>query len=57
MSCTAGNEINKDIHERILASGTIKLVSGACDLVLYELDVIIDFAGFGSTTAAAVVAV
>jgi 2-desacetyl-2-hydroxyethyl bacteriochlorophyllide A dehydrogenase len=50
-------EINTGIHERILASGAKKVVSDARDLASDELDVIIDFAGFGSTTAAAVASV
>jgi D-arabinose 1-dehydrogenase-like Zn-dependent alcohol dehydrogenase len=50
-------EINTDIHERILASGAKKVVSDARDLAPEELEVIIDFAGFGTTTAAAVASV
>ena len=50
-------EINRDIHNRIIESGAQKVFDDARDLAEEDLDVIIDFAGFGTTTAAAVAAV
>lgn len=50
-------EINQSIHGQIIASGAKKVVDDARDLAQNDLDVIIDFAGFGTTTAAAVAAV
>lgn len=50
-------EIDGTKHAAGLAAGVTAVVSDAKELATYELDVIVDFAGFGTTTAAAVEAI
>ncbi|MCR1783663.1 zinc-binding dehydrogenase [Nocardioides carbamazepini] len=50
-------EIDEEKHEAGLAAGLTAVVADAKELATYELDVIVDFAGFGTTTAAAVEAI
>lgn len=50
-------EIDGTKHAVGLAAGVTAVVSDAKELATYEVDVIVDFAGFGTTTAAAVEAI
>lgn len=50
-------EINESVRELGVERGVREVVADAADLRRFELDVIVDFAGFGTTTAAAVEAV
>jgi propanol-preferring alcohol dehydrogenase len=50
-------EVDGAKHAAGLAAGVTAVVSDAKELATFELDVIVDFAGFGTTTAAAVEAI
>lgn len=50
-------EVDESKHAAGLAAGIVAVVSDAKELAAYELDIIVDFAGFGTTTAAAVEAI
>lgn len=50
-------EINEAVWEKASALGVSGVVKDVVDLAQFNLDVIIDFAGFGTTTAAAVHAI
>lgn len=50
-------EVNTDIHADARAAGFADVVADAQELVGRDLDAVIDYAGFGTTTAAAVEAV
>ncbi|SDZ01831.1 alcohol dehydrogenase, propanol-preferring [Geodermatophilus africanus] len=50
-------EVDNAKHETGLAAGVTAVVSDAKELADFGLDVIVDFAGFGTTTAAAVEAI
>ncbi|ROO86790.1 propanol-preferring alcohol dehydrogenase [Actinocorallia herbida] len=50
-------EINEDVHDRARAIGVRKIVKDVAELADDDLEVIIDFAGFGTTTAGAIDAV
>ncbi len=47
-------EINTAVHEAGLERGVSKVVTNVLDLAPFELDLIVDFAGFGTTTAGAI---
>lgn len=46
-------EINEAVHERATEAGAVKVVKDIRDLADVGLDVVIDFAGFGTTTQGA----
>lgn len=50
-------EVEEGKHAAGLAAGVTAVVSDAKELADFDLDVIVDFAGFGTTTAAAVEAI
>jgi propanol-preferring alcohol dehydrogenase len=50
-------EVDESKHAAGLAAGVTAVVGDAKELAEFELDVIVDFAGFGTTTAAAVEAI
>jgi D-arabinose 1-dehydrogenase-like Zn-dependent alcohol dehydrogenase len=50
-------EINPDVHAAGLERGIEKVVNDVKDLAPFGLDLIVDFAGFGTTTAGAIEAV
>lgn len=52
-----GAEIRTEIHAVAKEHGVTEVVQDADDLAQFELDVIVDFAGFGTTTAAAIRAI
>jgi alcohol dehydrogenase, propanol-preferring len=52
-----GAEPNERVHLLARRRGVLDIVTDAADLAAFDLDVICDFAGFGTTTAAAVEAV
>ena len=62
IALTAGAEVfvaetRTDLHPKILASGASQVATSISSFANQELDAIIDFAGFGTTTAEAVEAV
>ncbi|QHE73225.1 zinc-binding dehydrogenase [Rhodococcus sp. WAY2] len=50
-------EINTDVHAAGLERGVKHVVNDVTELAPFELDLIVDFAGFGTTTAGAIEAV
>lgn len=50
-------EIREEAREVALKQGATEVVQDADDLAAFDLDVIVDFAGFGTTTAAAIRAI
>ncbi|MCD2100319.1 zinc-binding dehydrogenase [Rhodococcus rhodochrous] len=50
-------EVNESVHPLARAAGVREVVTDAKELAAFELDVIVDFAGAGVTTAAAVEAI
>lgn len=50
-------EVDDSKHPAGLEAGVMSVVSDAKELAAYDLDVIVDFAGFGTTTAAAIEAI
>jgi alcohol dehydrogenase, propanol-preferring len=46
-----------EVNARAVELGVTEVVTNTADLVKYNLDVIVDFAGFGTTTAAAIEAI
>jgi D-arabinose 1-dehydrogenase-like Zn-dependent alcohol dehydrogenase len=50
-------EIDESVHDLARSDGVKTVVADADELAQFQLDVIVDFAGFGTTTAAAVRAI
>ena len=50
-------EINTDVHAAGLERGVKHVVNDVTELAPFELDLIVDFAGFGTTTAGAIEAI
>ncbi|WP_072801522.1 zinc-binding dehydrogenase [Rhodococcoides yunnanense] len=50
-------EIDEGVHDLARAAGVLEVVEDTRDLAQYELDTIVDFAGVGVTTAAAIEAI
>lgn len=50
-------EPRREVWDAAIANGVTAVVEDVLELAQYELDLIVDFAGFGSTTAGAILAV